>query len=82
MDRMTGGEEPWLLFQRTGQVVLTKDYVEHDSAKTYKRGTAGLITHVRKDPVDEITHIDIRLPAGEFRRNVLSNTSRPRHRRR
>jgi hypothetical protein len=70
IDRMTGGEEPRPIFRPTGPLVFTKDYVELDSGKTYKQGTTGQVTHIRTDPLDEITHIDVRSADGDFLRNV------------
>jgi TIR domain len=72
LDRRTEDQEPKLLFRKTGEVVFTMGYVEQGlgSKKTYAQGTSGLITHVHRDPADQVTHLDIRLPDGQFVRKV------------
>jgi hypothetical protein len=63
---------PKLLFRVNGSVVFTKDYVKHTcfSKKTYRQGTSGIITRIHKGPLCGITHLDVRLPKGEFLRVV------------
>jgi hypothetical protein len=36
------------------------------SKKTYPQGTTGIITYPHKGPLGGVTHVDIRLPEGEF----------------
>jgi len=50
-----------------GPVYFTKDYVKRDldSDKTYPQGTRGVVLRVHKR-LGQITHIDLRLPDGEF----------------
>jgi hypothetical protein len=64
-----------LLFREDGAVVFTRNYVENRllSKKTYPQGTAGIITKIHTGPLDVITHVDIRLPDGEFLREVPVN---------
>lgn len=59
IDRQGAGEE---------FVVFTKNYVGQGllSKTTYGQGTSGLVTKVHTGPGGEITHVDIRLPEGEF----------------
>jgi hypothetical protein len=63
----TIANEP-VLFAETETVVFTRKYVKHDSRskKTYLQGTTGRITQVHTGPAGGITHVDIRLPDGEF----------------
>lgn len=63
---------PTLLFRVNGSVVFTRDYVKHClfSKKTYAQGTTGIITKIHKGPICGITHLDVRLPKGEFVREV------------
>jgi hypothetical protein len=53
-----------------GRVIFTKEYVKHDSERTYKQGTAGQITYVRRDALGDITDVDVRLKDGEILREV------------
>ena len=55
-----------------GPVVFTRDYVTYCSLckKTYPQGTSGVVTHVDKGLFGRITHVDVRLPEGEFVRGV------------
>jgi hypothetical protein len=66
---------PELLFRVNGTVVFTKDYVKHTmlSKKTYGQGTSGVITNIHKGFFGGITHLDVRLPEGEFVRGVPVN---------
>jgi hypothetical protein len=63
---------PKLLFRLNGSIVFTKDYVKHTllSKKKYGQGTTGIITRIHKGPLCGITHLDVRLPEGEFVREV------------
>jgi hypothetical protein len=36
------------------------------SKKTYGQGKSGVVPHIHKGPLGGITHVDIRLPDGEF----------------
>ena len=57
-----------VLFAENQTVVFTRKYVKHTllSKKTYPQGTPGIITHPHKGPLGGVTHVDIRLPEGEF----------------
>jgi hypothetical protein len=73
LDRRTEDQEqPTLLFKKTGEVVFTLEDVEQGlgSKRTYPQGTSGLITHVHVGPGDQVTHVDVRLPDGQFVRKV------------
>jgi hypothetical protein len=61
IDRQGAAEE-------LNRVVFTKNYVRQGliAKKTYLKGTSAIVTYVHKDPGGEITHLDIRLPKGEF----------------
>jgi hypothetical protein len=63
---------PKLLFRLNGSVVFTKDYVKHTlfSKKPYGQGTTGIITKIHPGPFGGVTHLDVRLPKGEFVREV------------
>jgi hypothetical protein len=52
------------------RVIFTKEYVKQDSERTYKQGTAGQITYVRRDALGDITDVDVRLKDGEILREV------------
>jgi hypothetical protein len=64
--------EPPLLFRVNGSVVFTKDYVKHTllSKKKYTQGTSGVITRVHTGFFGKTTNLDVRLPEGEFVREV------------
>jgi len=65
--------EPKLLFRVNGSIVFTRDYVKErllSNKKTYPQGTTGIITKIHKGPLCGITHLDVRLPKGEFLRVV------------
>jgi hypothetical protein len=68
---LTDGD-PELLFRLNGDVVFTKDYVKHTlfSKKPYPHGTQGIITKIHYDPFGRTSHLDVRLPKGEFIREV------------
>ena len=57
-----------VLFAENETVVFTRKYVKHTflSKKTYTQGTTGIITHPHKGPLGGVTHVDIRLPEGEY----------------
>jgi hypothetical protein len=61
-----------LLFRKHGPVVFTKNYTEHRlfSKKVYVQGTEGIITDTRTGFLGGVTHLDVRLPKGEFVRGV------------
>ena len=63
---------PELLFRINGTVVFTKDYVKETwfSTKKISQGTSGVITRIHKGFFGKITHLDVRLPKGEFVRGV------------
>ena len=63
---------PELLFRVNGSVVFTRDYVKHTlfSKKPYGQGTTGIITKIHKGLLGQFTHLDVRLPKGEFVREV------------
>lgn len=63
---------PTLLFKEKGPVVFTKDYVKHTlfSKKEYPQGTSGVIVRVHRGFFGKITDLDVRLPEGEFVREV------------
>jgi hypothetical protein len=63
---------PEPLFRLNGSVVFTRDYVKHRllSKKPYGQGTQGIITKIHPGPLGEVTHLDVRLPKGEFLREV------------
>jgi PIN domain len=66
--------EPELLFRTNGSIVFTSDYVTQGllskKTDTYGQGTEGVITRTHEGPSGEVTHLDIRLPDGEFLREV------------
>ena len=64
--------EPKLLFRLNGDVVFTRDYVKHTlfSKKPYGHGTQGIITDIHSGLLGGVTHLDVRLPTGEFVREV------------
>jgi hypothetical protein len=51
---------------------IRRNYVKHTlfSKKKYGQGTTGIITNIHKGPLCGITHLDVRLPEGEFVREV------------
>jgi hypothetical protein len=53
-------------------VVFTKDYVKHRllSTKKYPQGTSGIAVKSHKGLLGGVTHYDIRLPDGEYVREV------------
>jgi hypothetical protein len=61
-----------LLFRLNGDIVFTKDYVKHRlvGKKPYGHGTQGIITNIHYGPLGGVTHVDVRLPKGEFLREV------------
>jgi hypothetical protein len=65
-------EGPELLFRTDGSIVFTGAYVEHRSLskKMYGQGTQGVITNIHTGPLGGVTHVDVRLPNGEFVREV------------
>jgi hypothetical protein len=64
--------KPPLLFRKHGPVVFTKDYVKQRlfSSKKYVQGTEGIITEMHTGFLGKVTHLDVRLPSGEFVREV------------
>jgi hypothetical protein len=64
--------KPELLFRKHGPVVFTKNYVKETlfSKKTYVQGTEGIITEMHTGFLGGVTHLDVRLPKGEFVRKV------------
>jgi hypothetical protein len=60
--------KPTLLFRTNGPIVFTKNYVKHGlfSKKTYPQGTEGIVTKIHRGPFGGVTHVDLRLPSGEF----------------
>jgi hypothetical protein len=69
------GSGPTILLKKDGPVVFTKDYVKETllSKKKYTQGTSGIITRVHTGFFGGITHLDVRLPGGEFVREVPVN---------
>ena len=63
---------PELLFRLNGSVVFTRDYVEHRllSKKPHGQGTQGIITKIHTGPLGGVSHLDVRLPKGDFVREV------------
>jgi hypothetical protein len=61
-----------VLYKENIPVVFTREYVKHTllSKKVYTQGTTGLITRTHEGPLCGITHVDVRLPDGEFVREV------------
>jgi hypothetical protein len=57
-----------VLFAENETVVFTRKYVKHTllSKKTYGQGQGAIVTNIHKGPLGGITHVDIRLPDGEF----------------
>ena len=57
-----------VLFAENQTVVFTREYVKHTliSKKKYGQGKSAIVTHIHKGPLGGITHVDIRLPDGEF----------------
>jgi hypothetical protein len=66
---------PELLFRLNGTVVFTRDYVKHGcfSKKKYVQGTEGIVTKIHTGLLGGVTHLDVRLPGGEFVREVPIN---------
>jgi hypothetical protein len=64
--------KPTLLFRKHGPVVFTKNYVKETllSKKKYVQGTEGIITDMHTGFLGRVTHLDVRLPSGEFVRGV------------
>ena len=64
--------KPELLLRPNGPVVFTKNYVKETlfSKKKYPQGTEGMITNIYTGPLGGVTHVDVRLPKGEFVRKV------------
>jgi hypothetical protein len=64
--------KPELLFRKDGPVVFTKNYVKHTllSKKEYPQGVQGMITEMHTNFLGKVTHVTIRLPGGEFVREV------------
>jgi hypothetical protein len=67
--------DPELLFRLNGDIVFTKDYVKHTlfTKKPYGHGTQGIITNIHYGPLGGVSHVDVRLPKGEFVREVPVN---------
>ena len=67
--------DPELLFRLNGDVVFTRDYVKQGwiSKKPYGHGTQGIITKIHYGPLGRTSHLDVRLPKGEFLREVPVN---------
>ena len=67
--------DPELLFRLNGDIVFTKDYVKHTlfTKKLYGHGTQGIITKIHHNPLGGTSHVDVRLPKGEFLREVPVN---------
>jgi hypothetical protein len=59
--------KPPLLF-RTNGPSYSENYVKHRlfSKKTYLQGTEGIITKIHPGPLGGVTHVNVRLPKGEF----------------
>ncbi len=57
-----------VLFAENETVVFTRKYVKHTllSKKEYGQGKSAIVTNIHKGPLGGITHVDIRLPEGEF----------------
>jgi hypothetical protein len=57
-----------VLFAENETVVFTRKYVKHTllSKKEYGQGQGAIVTNIHKGPLGGITHVDIRLPEGEF----------------
>src|SRR5512133_2469617 len=64
--------DPELLFRLNGDVVFTRDYVKHTlfTKKPYGHGTQGIITNIHYGRLGGVSHLDVRLPKGEFLREV------------
>jgi hypothetical protein len=59
IDRQADREIPF------GPIYFTKDYVDHGSRKTYPQGRCGVV--LREHTLrGQVTHLDLRLPDGEF----------------
>jgi hypothetical protein len=67
--------DPELLFRLNGDIVFTKDYVKHTlfTKKPHPHGTQGIITKIHYSPLGGTSHVDVRLPKGEFLREVPVN---------
>jgi hypothetical protein len=67
--------DPELLFRLNGDIVFTRDYVKHTlfSKKPHSHGTQGVITKIHYNPLGTTSHLDVRLPKGEFLREVPVN---------
>jgi hypothetical protein len=64
IDRQTGGDKiPF------GPVYFTKDYVHQGSKKTYPQGRRAVVLR-EHTLLGQVTHLDVRLPDGEFLREV------------
>jgi len=57
-----------VLFADNQTVVFTRKYVKHSllSKEEYPQGTTGIIIHPHKGPLGGVTHVDIRLPEGDY----------------
>jgi hypothetical protein len=64
--------DPELLFRLNGDIVFTRDYAKHTlfTKKPYWHGTQGIITKIHYGPLGRTSHLDVRLPKGEFLRKV------------
>jgi hypothetical protein len=62
-------EEAW---ESGASIPFTRDYEKHTlfSKKTYKQGKKAIITRSHRGPLDQITHVDVRLNDGERVREV------------
>jgi hypothetical protein len=67
--------DPELFFRLNGDIVFTRDYVKHTlfTKKPYGHGTQGIITKIHFSPLGTTSHLDVRLPKGEFLREVPVN---------
>jgi hypothetical protein len=63
---------PSFLFRLNGDIVFTRDYAKHTlfTKKPYWHGTQGIITKIHYGPLGRTSHLDVRLPKGEFLRKV------------
>jgi hypothetical protein len=55
--------------------MATLSYVKHTlfTKQPYGHGTQGIITNIHHGPLGEVSHVDVRLPKGEFVREVPVN---------
>ena len=62
-------EEAW---EAGASIPFTRDYEKHTlfSKKPYGHGTQGIITDIHSGLLGRVTHLDVRLPTGEFVREV------------